>query len=470
MKIHLKSSFPIIYMYSSIILTDIFALCVAFAVSVFLRAIFGDVTISLYLKLVPFILLVIAGYAIVGLYPPIGINPSDEIRRLSLVTSGILILMISITFFTRTGLQYSRIILFLSWFIALLLVPLFRIFAREVFSRSRLWGIPVAVMSNCKKGNEVFTALLNNPKAGFRPVAFLSDDSSLEESVDNGVILGSFSIAAELSRDHGISHAIMVFPLSSGEELSRLTDRFCASYKHLIIIPEILSETNLWITPKDVVGNLGLEIKQNLLYKIPQLLKRAFDLFLVIISLVITVPLIAVISLAIAIDSRGEVIYCQKRLGKNGKVIEMMKFRTMYPDAEERLAKILRTDESLREEWNIHQKLIHDARVTRVGAFLRRWSLDEIPQIINIFKGEMSIVGPRPMIVGQEEAYKRGLYLYKRVLPGLTGLWQVSGRSSTTFQNRARLDAYYVRNWSFWLDMFIILKTPLVILRGEGAS
>jgi Undecaprenyl-phosphate galactose phosphotransferase WbaP len=439
MKIHFKSSFPIIYMYSSIILTDIFALCVAFAVSVFLRAIFGDVTISLYLKLVPLILLVNAGYAIVGLYPPIGINPSDEIRRLSLVTSGILILMISITFFTRTGLQYSRIILFLSWFIAL-------------------------------KGNEVFTALLNNPKAGFRPVAFLSDDSSLEESVDNGVILGSFSIAAELSRDHGISHAIMVFPLSSGEELSRLTDRFCASYKHLIIIPEILSETNLWITPKDVVGNLGLEIKQNLLYKIPQLLKRAFDLFLVIISLVITVPLIAVISLAIAIDSRGEVIYCQKRLGKNGKVIEMMKFRTMYPDAEERLAKILRTDESLREEWNIHQKLIHDARVTRVGAFLRRWSLDEIPQIINIFKGEMSIVGPRPMIVGQEEAYKRGLYLYKRVLPGLTGLWQVSGRSSTTFQNRARLDAYYVRNWSFWLDMFIILKTPLVILRGEGAS
>ena len=146
----------------------------------------------------------------------------------------------------------------------------------------------------------------------------------------------------------------------------------------------------------------------------------------------------------------------------------MAKFRTMVPDADARLEEHLEVDKKLRDEWERYQKLAKDPRLTRVGRWLRRWSIDEIPQLFNVLRGEMSLVGPRPMMTGQEGVYGRDFYLYTRVLPGMTGLWQISGRNLTTFQDRARFDTYYVRNWSIWLDFYIIAKTPSAVLMGEG--
>jgi lipopolysaccharide/colanic/teichoic acid biosynthesis glycosyltransferase len=147
----------------------------------------------------------------------------------------------------------------------------------------------------------------------------------------------------------------------------------------------------------------------------------------------------------------------------------MMKFRTMVPEAERELEDHLEVDTLLRDEWERHQKLAKDPRITRLGRWLRRYSLDEFPQLFNVIRGEMSLVGPRPMMTDQESVYGDGFNLYLRVLPGMTGLWQISGRNVTSFTDRARFDSYYVRNWSIWLDFYILAKTPLVAIKGEGA-
>jgi len=185
--------------------------------------------------------------------------------------------------------------------------------------------------------------------------------------------------------------------------------------------------------------------------------------------IILAIPML-LISILIKTTSSGPAIYSHKRVGKNGKPFNCYKFRTMYKDAQERLNTILVTNEDAKNEWNHHWKLTNDPRTTSIGKFLRQTSLDELPQIFNVLKGEMSLVGPRPVTKQEiDEYYKDQAKLCFGVTPGITGLWQVSGRSNTSYDYRIALDSWYVRNWNLWLDIVIILKTMKVVLRKEGA-
>lgn len=160
----------------------------------------------------------------------------------------------------------------------------------------------------------------------------------------------------------------------------------------------------------------------------------------------------------------------QERIGKDGKPFKCIKFRTMYRDADKRLKDILEADEKAREEWEKYFKLKEDPRVTKVGKFLRRTSLDELPQVFNVLKGDMSFIGPRPVVKKEIEQYYRDkAQYYYEVRPGITGLWQVSGRNELDYERRVRLDVWYVLNWSLWLDLIILLKTVKVVFSGKGA-
>ncbi len=209
--------------------------------------------------------------------------------------------------------------------------------------------------------------------------------------------------------------------------------------------------------------------------RLNQLLKRTFDIAfssLVILSLLtVFSPVLILIVLLIKLTSKGPVFYKTKRIGKDGKVIEIWKFRTMYVDAEERLKQLLESDPKLREEWKKYFKLRNDPRITPIGRILRRFSLDELPQFINVLKGDLSVVGPRPIEANKEqiERYGEFLRLYTSVKPGITGLWQVSGRSELSYEERVKLDAIYIINWSFWLDLVIIFRTIFVVITGKGA-
>lgn len=197
--------------------------------------------------------------------------------------------------------------------------------------------------------------------------------------------------------------------------------------------------------------------------------KRVMDILLCVISLPVIMPLCILLALYICLDGQGAPIYRQVRVGKDGKAFLLFKFRTMVRNADKLLETCLEKDPELAKEWRENQKLKDDPRLTRAGRFLRKTSLDELPQIINILQGDMSIVGPRPIIAEEKERYGRYFKEYCEVLPGLTGLWQTSGRNNTTYAQRIAYDHYYINNWSLWLDLWIIARTVPVTFKGYGA-
>ncbi len=198
-------------------------------------------------------------------------------------------------------------------------------------------------------------------------------------------------------------------------------------------------------------------------------LTRVLDVFLVLLASPNFILIILVIAILIALESKGGVFYSQIRIGKGGQKFRAYKFRTMVQNADHLLQNYLGKSPELMAEWLANHKLKRDPRVTRVGGFLRKFSLDELPQLWNIFIGDMSLIGPRPIVEEEIEKYGECFELYKQARPGLTGLWQVSGRSDTSYERRVELDEYYLLNWSFKLDIQILLKTVLVVLRRNGA-
>jgi len=199
------------------------------------------------------------------------------------------------------------------------------------------------------------------------------------------------------------------------------------------------------------------------------IMKRFFDIVIGVFMLIFFLPLIIIISVTLRCTYGKNVFYGQKRIAKGGKTFRCWKFSTMVPDAELHLQDILNSDLDLRIEWEKTHKLKNDPRVHRVGAILRKSSLDELPQLINVIKGEMSLVGPRPVTGSELKKYKQFASYYLAVRPGLTGLWQISGRNDVDYDTRVRLDVTYVRNWSFVEDLRIFIKTTIIFILGQGA-
>lgn len=199
-------------------------------------------------------------------------------------------------------------------------------------------------------------------------------------------------------------------------------------------------------------------------------LKRMFDVFFSLIILTFAFPIFIFIALAIKLTSKGRSVYSQERIGRGGKPFKCYKFRTMYPDADKRLKELLSSDDKLRREWDIFHKLKNDPRITPFGMFLRKTSLDELPQFWNVLKGDLSVVGPRPVVRAEIDKYiKDKAQTILTIRPGLTGPWQVSGRSDISYQQRIEMDEYYVENHSLLWDVWLIIKTIPAMLTSKGA-
>lgn len=279
---------------------------------------------------------------------------------------------------------------------------------------------------------------------------------------------GDLSLASEYTKK-GVHHAIVVMPGLSRSELLNLAETKGNTIPNLILVPDLIGIQSLWVYARDLGGLLGLEVRQNLLILWSRILKRGMDLFLVTFMSPILIALTILFAILIKLDSAGTVFYGHPRIGKDGRRFKAWKFRTMVKNADQVLEQYLRENPDLREEWMNNHKLRHDPRITRVGRFLRKTSLDELPQLWNVFKGEMSLVGPRPIVDAEVAKYGSQFAQYLKVLPGITGLWQVSGRNNTSYVERVNLDSYYVRNWSVWLDIYILARTAWVVLKREGA-
>jgi Undecaprenyl-phosphate galactose phosphotransferase WbaP len=287
--------------------------------------------------------------------------------------------------------------------------------------------------------------------------------------VEGVPIIGRLDLAPVLAQRLGIQTAVVAENDLHAADLADITEGAGGTFKTVIVVPELFGVEYLGDPTRNLGGVLGIEIRRPILSPLPTLTKRMVDVVLTVLGGLCILPLLALIALAIAIDSPGPIVYRQIRLGLNGRRFETLKFRTMYGDGEQRLQQVLNDDPRLRAEYEQFHKLTVDSRITRVGRFLRKYSLDELPQIYNVLVGDMSLVGPRPYLERELPEMDGQECIALRVRPGITGLWQVSGRSNLTFDEMVMLDIYYAENWSLALDLRIMLRTIPTVLFSEGA-
>jgi Undecaprenyl-phosphate galactose phosphotransferase WbaP len=431
---------------------DLAALSVAAATSVLLWS-HADARLApeAYLALWPVLLTFLIAYAASGLYPGFGRNAVDELRRLSLATSLVYLALAVTAFLLKEGAAFSRAVFLLAWVQSLAIVPLVRALLRHLVQRRPWWGDAVVVIGVGDAANLVVRSLTERPELGLRPVLVLNDPCRALSA------LGSV----------GIRHAILAG--TSGIELARGYRELSRVFKRITIVAELSGLSSLWVEPRDLGGVIGLEFQQRLLMPGIRAVKRAVDLSLILGAAVLAIPFSVLIAAAIKLTSAGPVFYRHVRYGRDGKSFTAWKFRTMVRDASDVLADYLDANPMLRQEWNRDHKLRYDPRVTVVGRILRRTSLDELPQIWNVLSGEMSVVGPRPIVADEIPLYGDAYELYTQVRPGITGLWQVSGRNDLAYQRRVQLDTYYIRNWSPWLDVYILARTVAAVVAARGA-
>lgn len=451
--------------------TDVLALVAAALASFGLRYVYDRSLLwELYQPLWPLLLLFPLAYALAGLYPGVGINPPEELRRITYTSLLVFAVIGASTFIYRTGSDYSRG----AFVFAVLLVPicvsLARALTRALFAGSSWWGSGVVVFGAGQTGENLVRLLKQQSGLGLKPVALLDDDLSKHgQFVVEVPVLGGLELAPSLARECRISHAILAMPGVGRERLLEIFQQYGATFSHLILIPNLFGLGSLWVSARDLGGVLGLEVRQRLLLRGPRLVKRCLDLLLVLLTLPLALLVGGGIALMIRLDSPGPLLYSQERIGYGGRRFRAWKFRSMVRDADAMLERYLKEHPELRQEWEQDHKLRDDPRVTRIGSLIRKTSLDELPQLWNVLRGEMSLVGPRPIVQAEVIRYGGQFSLYLQVMPGLTGLWQVSGRNDTGYQERVSLDAYYVRNWSVWLDIYIIARTFWAVLFARGA-
>ena len=286
--------------------------------------------------------------------------------------------------------------------------------------------------------------------------------------VEGVPVVGDLSLAPILATRLKIPYAVLAMPGVDGPKLLQIVERVGGKFSHLLVIPDLFGFATLGVPAKNLGGILGVEVRQQLLLPGPRLAKRVMDAVLTSTGVLFVMPFLALIALLIKLDSKGPIFYSQNRLGKDGEFFKAYKFRTMHGDGEERLKAILDADPQLRAEYEIYHKLRKDPRVTRIGRVLRKFSLDEFPQLLNVIIGDMSLVGPRPYIERELTEMGGQEKIILRAPPGMTGMWQVSDRNATSFAQRVQIDVYYVRNWSPWLDIHILAKTFGVVVKGSG--
>ena len=410
-------------------------------------------------------------YAALGLYAGGGLGTVEELRRAVLGAGFVCAVLTALLFFLQHPQPDSRGLLILAAGLAAAMVPLTRSAVRALFAKRSWWGVPVVVLGAGSTAMALIERLHKHPEIGFKPVACFDDDHQEQGECEGVPVYGRLLLAGALAKSLKVRHALVAIPGMAREDLVWLLDDWGAVFTHVILIPNLFGLASLWASARDIGGMLGLEMRQNLLIPFNRWTKRAMDIAGALILGLLALPVLAAAAVWIKLMSRGSVFYCQEREGEKGRGIAVVKLRTMRPDAESVLMHVLSESSEIRAEWECRFKLRKDPRILRgVGKFLRKTSLDELPQLWSVLKGEMSLVGPRPFPRYHLDGFgPRFRTLRGRVKPGLTGLWQVSDRADGDLEVQETLDTYYIRNWSLWLDLYILARTVRAVLCPKGA-
>jgi exopolysaccharide biosynthesis polyprenyl glycosylphosphotransferase len=360
----------------------------------------------------------------------------------------------------------SRVLFLTFAGIAFLMLLAWRLAYRLVFSQGVIRGVQlkrVLIVGAGEIGRELEGQIRGFKNLGLEVAGFLDDDPIKGRKFPE--ILGTLDQAREVVGRHKIDEVVLTLPMRAYDKVKRMVAELHDVPVKVWVIPDYFSLTLHKASVEDFAGLPMLDLRAPALNDYQRLVKRVFDISISLSTLILSLPLTALIALAIRLDSLGPILLRQKRVGENGRLFEMLKFRTMVANAEQ----LRQSAEYYDEEGHLIHKQADDPRVTRVGKILRRLSLDEIPQLFNVLKGEMSLVGPRPELPYLVEHYEPWQRKRFAVPQGMTGWWQVNGRSDNPMHLHTEEDLYYVQNYSILLDIEIMLKTIWVVLKGEGA-
>lgn len=427
-----------------------------------------------YGKMLLLAVLVVGVFQIRGFYRmPRWTTLLDEVSLIANTVTTSMALVILYSFLQR--FYPSRLVFILAWLVIIALLICKRLLVRVVRERFWLRGIGVdrvLIVGAGRAGQRMMQWLFGQPQLGYQVVGYVDDDLTYENlaiathrRVERPTYLGPSAGIRDVVRRHSVDEVIIALPPTAHEQMMWIVDQCRAVDIEFKLVPDLFELALDSVNIHEVAGLPLIGLKPAQIAGWNLVVKRTMDVVLSLAVLTIGSLIMFPIAIAIKLDSDGPILFRQERVGRNGRRFVCYKFRTMVRDAE-----------SMRDELikmgNVDPRLIknpNDPRRTRVGKVLRKLSLDELPQFINVLLGEMSIVGPRPPVpaeVAEYDDWHRGRLL---VTPGLTGLWQVSGRSNLTFDEMVRLDLYYAEHWSPWLDIKIILRTFPAIVTARGA-
>ena len=401
----------------------------------------------------------------------------DEARELIKAITVAVIVIFAVTSLGKLTYKISRLTFILLYMCSIAVFPFMRLKGKKMLYLLNIWKENLIIIGAGRAGKEIARGMDSEGHLGYNIIGFLDDDPDKigRTIVINNKELKVFGKVKNFRKFlslMNISTVIIAIPSLTLEKLSKLTENVQKYTRRVLLVPDLkgVALINTELQHLSAQQMFMLKINNNLKSDFNKFVKRSFDLVFSILFMPLLFVLVAILGVSIRADSRGTVFLRQDRIGKGGKIFKCVKFRTMFENADEILAIYLKNNEDVREEWSRYKKLrYYDPRVTRVGRFLRRTSLDELPQIFNVLAGDMSFFGPRPYLPEEEEEIRGYSDLIRLATPGITGLWQVSGRNILDFEERVRLDTWYVLNWSLWLDIVILFKTIRVVLNKEGA-
>lgn len=391
--------------------------------------------------------------------------------------------LFNVSFFSTVGIftivsigkmteEISRTAIILMGVLAMPLLPLIRTVLKTVLRGKGLLRRRVLILGAGKTGRLILKALQREPNYGYEVIGFVDDDvEKCGRRIEGVKVHRGVDRVANYVKRCDITDIFIAMPGAGKERLQWLVNNLQHKAERILFVPDMFGIAVIGTGLRHFFHEevLAFEIENNLANAFNVFIKRCFDILVSILMLPFLFVSVTVLALLIRLDSRGPAIFSQERIGEKGKIFKCFKFRTMYVDVEERLTELFTQDPEAKREWEERWKLKEDPRVTKIGKLLRSTSLDELPQVLNVLKGEMSLVGPRPYLPREKEemgVHDQTILLTK---PGITGLWQVSGRSNTGFDYRIALDLWYVRNWNVWLDIVILFKTIRIVLKREGA-
>lgn len=375
-------------------------------------------------------------------------------------------------FVSANSTEHSIAFLALLWLASFICLIIVRYLLKRILDERNIFQIPLLIIG-AQEEALAFVKAINSDigMSSYKIVGLISDKIPVK-GLENYPLLGNFKDIEKIIKSTGVNNVLIAIPYLEQIKKQAIIHSVQPLVRNICIIPSLSAIP---------MGGADLEtffdekfmlicIRNNLARNINKFIKLIFDIVVGVLICIPVIPIIIACAIWVKLDSKGPIFYNAKRIGKNGKEFTCYKFRSMYVNSDELLTLYLAENPVAKKEWDEFQKLHDfDPRVTKAGKIMRKMSLDELPQIFNVLKGEMSLVGPRPYLPREKEMMGHFYNVIISTVPGITGYWQVNGRSDVTFEGRLRMDDWYIRNWSVWMDIVLLIKTIKVVFSSKGA-